>query len=109
MELDIKTIVEEIIDNYELPDNFVKRYNSLYSMQVIDLEAINKYVVTTDVKYKEIKIDSDLEKVIMDGFPYDASELEMAIYIYIIRVTFYKAYCIQLFICRINIMTFKLW
>ena len=32
---------------------------------------------------KEIKIDSDLEKVIMDGFPYDASELEMAIYIYI--------------------------
>ena len=72
-----------IIDNYELPDNFVKRHNSLYSMQVIDLEAINKYVVTTDVKYKEIKIDSDLEKVIMDGFPYDASELEMAIYIYI--------------------------
>lgn len=72
-----------IIDNYELPDNFVKRHNSLYSMQVIDLEAINKYVVTTDVKYKEIKIDEDLEKVIMDGFPYDASELEMAIYIYI--------------------------
>lgn len=72
-----------IIDNYELPDNYVKRHNSLYSMQVIDLEAINKYVVTTDVKYKEIKIDSDLEKVIMDGFPYDASELEMAIYIYI--------------------------
>lgn len=72
-----------IIDNYELPDNFVKRHNSLYSMQVIDLEAINKYVVTTDVKYKEIKIDSDLEKVIMDGFPYAASELEMAIYIYI--------------------------
>ena len=72
-----------IIDNYELPTNFVKRHSSLYSMQVIDLEAINKYVVTTDVKYKEIKIDSDLEKVIMDGFPYDASELEMAIYIYI--------------------------
>lgn len=72
-----------VIDNYELPDNYVKRYSSLYSMQVIDLEAINKYVVTTDVKYKEIKIDIDLEKVIMDGFPYDASELEMAIYIYI--------------------------
>lgn len=72
-----------VIDNYELPYNFVKRHNSLYSMQLIDLEAINKYVVTTDVKYKEIKIDSDLENVIMDGFPYDASELEMAIYIYI--------------------------
>ena len=72
-----------IIDNYELPDGFVNRHSSIYSMQVIDLEAINKYVVTTDVKYKEIKIDSDLEKVIMDGFPYDASELEMAIYIYI--------------------------
>lgn len=72
-----------IIDNYELPDVFVNRYSSIYSMQVIDLEAINKYVVTTDVKYKEIKIDSDLEKVIMDGFPYDSSELEMAIYIYI--------------------------
>ena len=72
-----------IIDNYELPDNFVKRHSSIYSMQVIDLEAINKYVVTTDVKYKEIKIDSDLETAIMDGFPYDANELEMAIYIYI--------------------------
>lgn len=72
-----------IIDNYELPDNFVKRHSSIYSMQIIDLEAINKYVVTTDVKYKEIKIDSDLEKTIMDGFPYDANELEMAIYIYI--------------------------
>lgn len=72
-----------IIDNYELPDGFVNRYSSIYSMQVIDLEAINKFVVTTDVKYKEIKIDSDLEKVIMDGFPYDVSELEMAIYIYI--------------------------
>lgn len=72
-----------IIDNYELPDNFVKRHSSIYSKQVIDLEAINKYVVTTDVKYKEIKIDSDLENAIMDGFPYDASELEMAIYIYI--------------------------
>lgn len=72
-----------IIDNYELPDNFVKRHASIYSMQIIDLEAINKYVYTTDVKYKEIKIDSDLEKIIMRGFPYEASELEMAIYIYI--------------------------
>lgn len=72
-----------IIDNYELPDNFVKRHASIYSMQVIDLEAINKFVYTTDVKYKEIKINSDLEKTIMEGFPYDASELEMAIYIYI--------------------------
>lgn len=71
------------VDNYELPENFIKRHNSLYSMQIIDLEAINKFVYTTDVKYKEIKIDSDLENAIMDGFPYDASELEMAIYVYI--------------------------
>ena len=71
------------VDNYELPENFIKRHVSLYSMQIIDLEAINKFVYTTDVKYKEIKIDSDLENTIMDGFPYDASELEMAIYIYI--------------------------
>ena len=70
-------------DNYELPVNFIERHNSLYSMQIIDLEAINKFVYTTDVKYKEIEINSDLEKAIMEGFPYDASELEMAIYIYI--------------------------
>lgn len=72
-----------VVDNYELPENFIKRHNSLYSMQIIDLEAINKFVYTTDVKYKEIKIDNDLENAIMDGFPYDASELEMAIYVYI--------------------------
>lgn len=72
-----------IIDNYELPDSFVKRHENAYSMKLIDLEAINKYVVTTDNKYKEIKINEELEKIIMEGFPYDANELEMAIYIYI--------------------------
>lgn len=72
-----------LFDIYDLNSNMSNNFSYMHSNNNIDLEAINKFVETTDTKYKEIKIDSSLENKIFEGLPYDASELEIAIYIYI--------------------------
>lgn len=72
-----------LFDIYDLNSNMSNNFSYMHSNNNIDFEAINKFVETTDTKYKEIKIDSGLENKIFEGLPYDYSELEIAIYIYI--------------------------
>lgn len=70
-------------NEFLIPDNIIKHYNEIKSFEKIDLEAINRFVKTSDTKYQLVKIDEDLEYKILDGMPEDATDLEKAIYIYI--------------------------
>ena len=71
------------MENFLIPNTIVKRYIDIGSYQKIDLEAINKYLETTDTKYKNVQIDNDLEHEIISAIPENATDLEKAIYIYI--------------------------
>lgn len=51
--------------------------------QLIDIDAINKFLKTTDTKYKYIKLNKDLEQKIISNMPECLSDLEKAMYIYI--------------------------
>ena len=74
---------KEIFKNYIMPNSIKNRYEDIFSSKNIDIEAINKLLVTEDKKYKDLKVDENLKKAIIDGIPQEASELEKAIYIYI--------------------------
>lgn len=76
-------IVNNILKNYDLPKEFINRYEEIASMQKIDIEAINKHIMTYDLKHKEIKLDPTLEREILKDLPEDTSLIEKAIYIYI--------------------------
>ena len=70
-------------EEYLMPDVVANRYRDIGSLQKIDLQAINKHLTTTDTKYQNIKIDSNLEHEIISGIPENTTDLEKAIYIYI--------------------------
>lgn len=73
----------KIFDNYLVPDSYLKRYSEICSMQLVDIEAVNKFLIIADTKYKGVEIDNDFVFDILDGFPDSASKLEQVIYIYI--------------------------
>lgn len=76
-------IANKIFKNYEIPENITSRFNDIDSFQKIDIEAINKHVITCDFKHKEISLNKELKEEILSGMPKGASNLEKAIYIYI--------------------------
>ena len=71
------------IEEYDMSNNIVNNYMSVKSMQKIDLEALNKHLETTDTKYQNVNIDSNLKNAIIKDMPHNLTELEKAIYIYI--------------------------
>lgn len=71
------------LEEYLMPDIVANRYRDIGTLQKIDLQAINKHLTTTDTKYQNIKIDSNLEHEIISGIPENTTDLEKAIYIYI--------------------------
>lgn len=72
-----------VLNDFLLPDNIYYRYNDVYSLQKIDLQAINKYLETTDKMHDKIKLSEELRTKILEGMPDNYSKLEKAIYIYI--------------------------
>lgn len=72
-----------VFHDFILPNIILERYEDIKSFMVIDLQAINRFLETTDSKFEEANINKDLENLIIDGMPEDISELEKAIYIYI--------------------------
>lgn len=72
-----------ILNDFIVPKNIHNRYNDIKSLQKIDLQALNQLLETTDTLYKEVKINDNLEKMIIEGIPEDATDLEKAIYVYI--------------------------
>ena len=69
----------KVIEEFLIPDNIIKRYVDIGSLQKIDLQAINKFLKTTDIKYKDIQIDKDLEQKIVSEIPENATVLELRI------------------------------
>ena len=72
-----------VFEEFIMPNNIIQRYREIGTLQKIDLQAINKYLITTDKKYQKVEIDEELEKAILEGMPEDATDLEKAIFIYI--------------------------
>ncbi len=72
-----------VMRDYLTPDEVANNYAGIASFEKIDLEAINKFLITKDTKYKEIEINDDLRHAILEGLPSESSDLEKAIYIYI--------------------------
>ena len=73
----------KILTDYLIPKNVLNHYKDINSLQKIDLEAINKLLVTKDTKYKLIQVAPELEQAIISEMPSDFTDLEKAIYIYI--------------------------
>lgn len=72
-----------IFDNFLIPKTIINRFEEIKLLQKIDIQAVNCHLNTTDTKFKEIKINEELEKKIIDGIPENANNLKKAIYIYI--------------------------
>lgn len=68
---------------YVLPDEIIKRLDYKYLVNQIDIESINRLTKIGDELYKELDINKELEKEILDGMNDDFSTLEKAIFIYI--------------------------
>ena len=81
----LKTFIEDnkLIEDYIIPSNIFNNYTMLKEGQLIDIDAINKFLKTTDTKYKYVKLNKDLEQKIISNMPEDLSDLEKAMYIYI--------------------------
>ena len=81
----LKTFIEDnkLIEDYIIPSNIFNNYTMLKEGQLIDIDAINKFLKTTDTKYKYIKLNKDLEQKIISNMPESLSDLEKAMYIYI--------------------------
>lgn len=73
----------KIIDEFLIPENIINHYTEIYSLQKIDLEAINQHLKTEDTIYKNVIINKELEEAILAGMPKNSTDLEKAIYIYI--------------------------
>ena len=74
---------KKVLDEYDMPDVFVKRMQDIGSMQKIDIQAINTFLVTEDVKYLLAMVSEELKNAIISEIPQELSDLEKAIYIYI--------------------------
>ena len=81
----LKTFIEDnkLIEDYIIPSNIFNNYTMLKEGQLIDIDAINKFLKITDTKYKYVKLNKDLEQKIISNMPEDLSDLEKAMYIYI--------------------------
>ncbi len=76
--IDKKNIFEE----YLFPENVIKRFNDNL-LEIIDIQALNTHLETTDTLYNEIELEPELEQHLLTGIPDTADDLEKAIFIYI--------------------------
>ena len=73
----------KVMEEFMMPLEIKNRFHDIWSLQKIDLQAINTHLETRDTKFREATLDQELERAILSGMPEDATELEKAIYIYI--------------------------
>ena len=72
-----------VLKNYAFEDVVFKRFIDVGQVRTIDLQAINKHLVTKDTMFEKVQVDKELESAILDGMPSDLSTLEKAIYVYL--------------------------
>lgn len=72
-----------IMEKYIFPERINKRILNILSYKDIDYEYLDELNYSNKDQLKDIKIDEDLEKEILDGMNPRYSEIEKAIFIYI--------------------------
>lgn len=75
---------DKIMDQYVLPDSVIDRINSIIKSSNVDIEAINQISNTTDCRLKDVYVDPNFRNEILRSIPRDMSQLEKAIYLYIL-------------------------
>ena len=86
-----KEVVFYIVSNYfdSIKDQSIiskdkkERLDKMNSYQYIDYQALNEFLTCEDTIYKNVHINEDLRKEILEDLPEEVSNLEKAIYIYI--------------------------
>ena len=73
----------KINDSYILPEEVNDRIDDILSNQIIDLESINFQADRTDEQYEQLHVDEGLKEKILEGMDPNFTDLEKAIYIYI--------------------------
>ena len=74
---------DKILGNYILDPIFRRKNDLIGSLQLIDIQAINKITVTDDPNIKNLHINPELKKAIFEGMSDSLSQIEKAIYIYV--------------------------
>lgn len=75
--------VRENISKCIFPKDIISRYDEIKKFQKIDIQAVNKILVTKDRNLENIRINEELRNAIITDMPSDISDLEKACYIYI--------------------------
>ncbi len=73
---------ERILKRFLVPQNVIDNYNDLVDSVNVDLEALNKYLITVDTLYQKVSINEELYQALIEGTD-GLTILEKAIYIYI--------------------------
>ena len=73
----------KILERVILDDVMYDRFDDIDIHPKIDIQAINRYLMTKDTVYKSAVVDEDLRKVIFEDMPDGLSDLEKAFYVYI--------------------------
>ena len=73
----------QLENNYIIPRDILFHFHEIERLQKVDIEAINRFVTTTDSKYKNIHLNEELKSAIVKDIPSELTQLEKAIYIYI--------------------------
>ena len=75
-----------ITAKYTLPTPMLRRVQNIANSRIVDIEAINQINTTTDCMLSDVYIDKNFENEIMRSIPNNLSQLETAIYVYILSV-----------------------
>ena len=73
-----------ITAKYTLPTPMLRRVQNIANSRIVDIEAINQINTTTDCMLSDVYIDKNFENEIMRSIPNNLSQLETAIYVYIL-------------------------
>lgn len=74
----------DLFARYAVPDNILKRYQTLASYEQIDFEAVGQYAATDENEpAQQAVMNDELHGMIVEGMPTDLSDVERAMYVYI--------------------------
>lgn len=73
----------KIDENYLVNEELKIRLKEIRSSEKVDVQMLNKYLDTNDSLLEQIKVDIELQDLILDDISTEFNDLEKAIYIYI--------------------------
>lgn len=72
-----------ILNNYLVDDKLKERLKGIESSEKVDIQMLNQYLDINDSSLKQIKVNAELQDLILSDIPPNFDNLEKAIYIYI--------------------------